>query len=219
MVCEANGTRAYLATSEAHRALAFLAELSQQARVMPAEPPPWYDVPLHFNQQRTAMMIHSTSVLPTVRDGAAFPVGVAFIPHGGRPGAVVAGGELCMLAGPEERRQAAGVLITWLTEPAQQARWCVDSGYLAVRRSAWELEPLRGYAQRFAPAAVARDQLAHGAPELMTYAVEEVRSAMQDAILEAVAGRLSVAAALADAEQRARQAIEGHMRAGECSTS
>jgi len=96
--------------------------------------------------------------------------------------------------------------MTWLTQPTQQARWCVDSGYIAVRRSAWELESLRSYVRRFPQAAVARDQLAYGGPELMTYAVEEVRSAMKDAILEAVAGRRSVEAALAYAQTRADEA-------------
>lgn len=207
LVYEATGARIYLTTPEARRALTFLAELSQRDQVMPAEPPPWYDVPLHFNEQRTAMMIHSTSVLPTVRDGAPFPFGVAFIPHGGRPGAVLAGGELCLLPVPDERQGAAWTLMTWLTEPSQQARWCVDSGYLAVRRSAWDLEPLVSYARRFSQVAVARDQLAHGAPELMTPAVEEVRAAMHNAILDAIAGRRPVDTALGQAQTAVDEAI------------
>ena len=206
---DVSGTRVHLAMREGRRALTLLADLSQRDAVMPAQPPPWYDVPVHFNAQRIAMMIHSTSVLPTVRDGAPFPFGAAFVPHGGRYGVCVAGGELCMLQGPPERQQAAWTLMAWLTSPAQQARWFMESGYIAVRSSAWEMEPLAGYVRKFPQVVAAREQLTYGGPELMTEAVEEVRSAMEEAILDAIAGRRSADEALARAQTRAEAAIAG----------
>lgn len=159
------------------------------------------------------MMIHSTSVLPTVRDGATFPFDVAVLPTGGRPGAVVAGGELCTLPAPSERRQAAEALMAWLTEPAQQSRWGVESGYIAVRRSAWDLEPLRSDIRRFPQAAVPRSQLDFGYPEVMTYAVQEVRNAMHAALLDAIGGRSSVEGALERAQLHAGESIATELRA------
>ncbi len=211
----ARGTAVFLDTVEACRALQALADLSQRWEVTPAQPVEWYAVPRHFAAGRTAMMIHSTSTLAAAGAGAAFPLGAAFLPRlGQRPSSTVGGGDLYLFPGPAERQEAAWTLLAWLVAPEQQARFSVRSGYMAVRRSAWATEPLATHTRTFPPAAVARDQLAHGAPELMTYAVEEVRGVLKEAILAAMAGRRSAADALGIAQARAEKLLAPYRRGG-----
>lgn len=199
-----DGTQVYLAIPEARRALGFLADLSQRHHVMPAEPLDWYDVPAHFVAQNTAMIIHSTSSFSFVREQAGFPFGTGFLPRSDRYGVSIGGGELYIFKDiTVEQRDAAWVLLEWLTAPEQQARWCIASGYIAVRRSAWMMPALRHYLRTFPQAAVALDQLSYGGPELMTHAVEEVRRVMREAIETAIAGRQSAEAAVAEAQAKA----------------
>ena len=66
----------------------------------------------------------------------------------------------CSKAHLHEQNKAAVDFVQWITAPAQSAKWTIATGYVAPRAETWDSEEMKAYTADFAPALVARDQLA-----------------------------------------------------------
>ena len=92
------------------------------------------------------MLYHSPGVLTFIMDSAQFDFGVGFLPGKVSYGAEVGGGNLFIGKGiPQERKEAAWKFIEFLTTPEMAARWSRDSGYVATRKSAYEVPEMVEY--------------------------------------------------------------------------
>lgn len=102
----------------------------------------WGEARQAFLTQQVPMLWDSTSNIVSMQSGAqenGFELGSAYLPtpDGDNQGVVIGGGSLWVPdALSDEKKQAAGEFVAYLTDTEQQARWHRNSGYFPVRQSA-----------------------------------------------------------------------------------
>jgi sn-glycerol 3-phosphate transport system substrate-binding protein len=123
-----------------------------------------------FAAGNTAMLIHSTGNLRFVRDSAKFEWGTAFLPKNKKQAVAIGGAGLYIFKkAPKEKQDAAWQFAKFATSPEMQARWNIGSGYIATRKSAFDLPVMKEYTAKLPQALVARDQLPYALPEMSTH--------------------------------------------------
>jgi sn-glycerol 3-phosphate transport system substrate-binding protein len=203
-----DGTAVYYDTAANEQALQFWLDLSRKHKAMPGGVIDWETVPSDFLQGKTAMMYHTTGNLANVKMNASFDFGVVAPPQNKRFGTPTGGGNFFLFKGrPRQNEEAAWTFVKWMTEPERIAEWSIDTGYVAVRKSAYETELMQKYTAAFPAALVGRDQLAYAEAELATHNNDKVTKALSDAIQEALAGTATPAAALHKAQEAADRAL------------
>ncbi|TMI84692.1 MAG: ABC transporter substrate-binding protein [Bacillati bacterium ANGP1] len=201
------GTEVYYNTPQTRRALGFWLAL-QDAGVQPPNVTEWGTLPTEFIAGKFAMVYHSTGSLTFVHTNASFPFGTAFMPAEARYGTPTGGGNLYIFKRIHAARQrAAWQFVQWMTAPQQAARWSEASGYVAVRRSAFNIKLYQEYAARFPQAATARDQLAYAQAELSTHNSGQVQKVLSDNLQAALTRTRTPAQALAAAQAQADQIL------------
>lgn len=195
----------YLDTPEAIEALAFLRQLQTEG-IMPDGAVAWGTAPADFIAGASAMIYHSTGSLSTLLANSPFEVGTGFMPGGAAGyGANVGGGNFYIMADiSEERQDAAWEFIRWMVRPEQIGQWGIDSGYVAPRAAAWEVDPLKSYAEEVPQASTAREQLPYAVKEFpATFGGQEIQVITTQAIEAVNTGELTPEEALAIAQERA----------------
>jgi sn-glycerol 3-phosphate transport system substrate-binding protein len=201
------GTEVYYNTPQTRRALGFWFTL-QDAKVEPPNITDWGTLPTEFVAGRFAMIYHSTGSLTFVHKNAQFPFGTAFMPADKQFGTPTGGGNLYIFKNiPPERQKAAWEFVQWMTAPQQAARWSEASGYVAVRKSAFNIKLFQEYAAKFPQALTARDQLPYAQAELSTHNNGEVQKVLSDNLQAALTRSKTPDAALAAAQQQADQIL------------
>jgi sn-glycerol 3-phosphate transport system substrate-binding protein len=161
--------KVYLAEPEAIGAVQFWADMANKHKVMPRHrtfPQGVQD----FAAGNTAMLIHSTGNLRFVRDSAKFEWATAFLPKNKRQAVPIGGaGFYIFKKAPKEKQDAAWEFAKFATSPEMQARWNIGSGYIATRKSAFDLPIMKEYTAKLPQAVVARDQLPYALPEMSTH--------------------------------------------------
>ncbi|MGH6920457.1 MAG: extracellular solute-binding protein [Geminicoccaceae bacterium] len=154
-------------TPEAFQAAEFLRALQVEHGIMPDGVVQWATAPADFIGGAAAMLYHSTGSLSSILSQVPFEVGTAFLPAGPKGfGANVGGGNFYIMKDvSKEHQDAAWTFIRWMVRPEQIGQWGIDSGYVAPRASAWEVDPLKSYAEEVPQARVARDQLQYAVKE------------------------------------------------------
>ncbi len=94
-----------------------------------------------FLAGKVAMIEGSSVTLAFLEGKYSFPLGIAALPAGKIDTQLVAGTDVVIFATTPEREAAAFEFVRWFTDPAQTARWAAETGYLPVRRSAFQ-EPV-----------------------------------------------------------------------------
>lgn len=157
----------------------------------------------------------------TVLGSGQFPdvgVGVAPLPGptGDNPGGVhVAGAALWLVERGHDDVEIAATwdYVRWLNEPEQQAAWHAGTGYLPIRQDAIDLPDVQGLWDEQPEFRVAYDQLVGSGAEVGGPVVGDYE-AMRDAVIEALERMIledaDPATALADAKQRADEAIASY---------
>ena len=202
-----DGTEVYYNTPQTRRALGFWLAL-QDAGVEPPNVTEWGTLPTEFIAGRFAMVYHSTGSLTFVHANASFPFGTAFMPADARYGTPTGGGNLYIFKRiPAERQRAAWQFVQWMTAPQQAARWSEASGYVAVRRSAFNIKLYQEYTARFPQALTARDQLAYAQAELSTHNSGQVQKVLSDNLQAALTRTRTPAQALSAAQAQADQIL------------
>lgn len=120
------------------------------------------------------------------------------------PGASIAGGTSFVIFRNSPNKQAAWKLVSFLSQPAQQARLHALTGNLPSRRSAWRDPALAGDAV----AAVFRDQLERAVPAPMVPEWERIAQEMRIVAEQLANDRLSVDEAAIELDRRADAILE-----------
>ena len=199
----------YLDTPEAIEALAFLRRLQNEG-IMPDGAVAWGTAPADFIAGASAMIYHSTGSLSTLLANSPFEVGTGFMPGGSAGyGANVGGGNFYIMADiSQERQDAAWEFIRWMVRPEQIGQWGIDSGYVAPRAAAWEVDPLKSYAEEVPQASTAREQLPYAVKEFpATFGGQEIQVITTQAIEAVNTGELTPEEALAIAQERANDVL------------
>ena len=103
-----------------------------------------YEYQNDFLAEKVGMMEGSTVSLAFIKGKFDFELGIAPLPAGKMPGVTIAGTNVVMFEKASPREQAAAwTFIKWFTDTEQTARWAAGTGYVPVRRSAFETEVLR----------------------------------------------------------------------------
>ncbi len=196
-------------TPEALAAVYFLTELGSVHNVMPEGGSAWGDTPTAFTAEQAAMIYHTTGSLTSILSNADFEVGVAFTPSGPASddntgyGTPTGGGNLYIFDNPnnpktQEELEAAWAWVEYLSSPEIQADWGVQSGYIAARESAWELDPLLSRVAEFPQYGVARDQLAIADREFSSWRTIDVQGIINSTLSRIISGSVPIEEAEAD---------------------
>jgi sn-glycerol 3-phosphate transport system substrate-binding protein len=193
--------------------------LNQEGLLLNVGPnPTGADHLLALAQDQAAFTIGTSAALGTIYDAIdEFPnvtIGVAPMPSPAEPvgGVTVGGGSLYMMKDSDDEVKAAvWDLMKWLSEPEQQARWAMSTGYIPTRISAIEDPELQALWTERPGFRVAFDQLADsvpppggGGPVIGDYV--SYRNAIEKAI-ERIINGTPVAEAQADAQAEGTEAI------------
>ena len=168
-----------LASKPAETAAQFLRDLGEKEKVSPPGRSTGAPRPNDFVAGNVAMIYHSTGSLGFIRTNAKFEFGTAFLPKDQRFGAPTGGGNFYLFkATPPDRRKAAWEFVKWMTSPEMLARWSIDSGYVAPRKSSWDTPLMKEYTAKYPQAITARDQLQYAHAELPVKNIIEVKRAI-----------------------------------------
>ncbi len=170
----------------------------------------WGTAPADFAKGAAAMIVHSSGSLRGILEQADFKVGVMAVP-GKEPGTyatVTGGGNFYILKGvsPEEQ-EAAWKFIQFITQPEYAADFSIQTGYIAVRQSAYETEAMKAYLQEVPQAAILRDMLQYAGAELSTMNLGQVRNIFHNYLQAAYNGEMTPEEAMKQAQKEADEAL------------
>ncbi|WP_019908444.1 ABC transporter substrate-binding protein [Paenibacillus sp. HW567] len=203
-----DGKKANFNTPENVEALQFWLDLSHKYKAMPEGVIDWAATPTDFIAGKTAMMMHTSGNLTNVKNNAKFDFGVAFSPAKKQYGSPTGGGNLYIFKDTSPEKQAAAwEFVKYMTAPEQAALFSSSSGYVGVRKSAYDTAAMKSYTESFPQALVARDQLQYAFRELSTHNHGKVSSALTNQIQSALAGKVDAAGALKQAQEEADRAL------------
>ncbi|MBX6772453.1 MAG: ABC transporter substrate-binding protein [Chloroflexi bacterium] len=202
------GNKVFFNTEAAVTALQWLLDLAHQYKVMASGVIDWGNLPTDFAGGKTAMMYHSTGSLSFVLKQANFTVGVAFDPKKKQYGSPTGGGNFYLFKGiPAANREAGWKFITAMTSPESLAQWSIDTGYVAPRKSCYDVPVYKEYTTKTPQALVARDQLQYAQRELGTHQMAQIQTLLSNAIQAALTGKQSPRDALSAAQAQADQIL------------
>jgi sn-glycerol 3-phosphate transport system substrate-binding protein len=209
----AAGTETYFDRPAAIEALQYWINLSRVDGVHPPGVVEWGSTPDDFLAQRAAMIWTTSGNLADIAHRAEFEFGVTALPAHRRAGSPTGGGNFYVFKrSTPAQREAALEFIQWMTSPQQTARWSMDTGYIPVRKSAWEVPSFKQYVQRFPEAAVAHTALQHSVPELSTHENQRVTRVLDEALYAALKGNKTSMQALRDAQSKAMRVLRPYQR-------
>jgi sn-glycerol 3-phosphate transport system substrate-binding protein len=201
-----SGTKTYFNDPAVVQALDAWVGLGTKDKVEPASIVIWNTTPDDFIGGKAAMIWHTTGSLTNILKNASgkFQVGVGFLPGLKQNGAPTGGGNLYLFKKtPKERQQAAWKFIQFLSSPEMEARWTIDSGYVAPRKSAWDTPALKDYTAKTPQALVARDQLQYAGKELSTHSGPQIQKVFGDELQAALTSKKPPQQAMDDAQKNA----------------
>ncbi|MEO3945352.1 ABC transporter substrate-binding protein [Gorillibacterium sp. CAU 1737] len=203
-----DGKQVFFDTPENVEALQYWTDLAGKHKATPTGVTDWATVPSDFIQGKTAMMYHTTGNLTNVKKNAKFNFGVSFLPQKKTFGSPTGGGNFYIFKDIDKKKQdAAWKFIKFMTETERAAAWSRDTGYVAVRKSAYETETMKAYIADFPAAQVARDQLEVAAAELSTHNNGKVTKALSDNLQAVLTGSMDAQTALKKAQEEATAAL------------
>lgn len=198
-----------LASPATQAAVQFLRDLGEKDKVSPTGPIDWGTTANDFVAGKAAMMYYTTGGLTFVRNNAKFEFGTAFMPKAQRYGAPTGGGNFYLFrATPPDKRKAAWEFTKWMTSTEMLARWSIDSGYVAPRKSSWETPRMKEYTAKYPQALTAREQLPYALAELPVKNIIEVKRAIVTALQTALTTSGPIAQILADGQKRVDEILK-----------
>ncbi|KWX78260.1 ABC transporter substrate-binding protein [Paenibacillus riograndensis] len=203
-----DGKKVMFNTPENIEGLQYWVDLAAKHKAMPGGVTDWSTVPSDFLEGKTAMMYHTTGNLTNVKKNASFDFGVSFLPAQKQYGSPTGGGNFYIFKDIDKKKQeAAWKFVKFMTETERAAQWSIDTGYVAVKKSAYETERMKAYAAEFPAALIARDQLEYASAELSTHNNGRIVKILSDSVQAALTNELTPAEALQKAQKDADQAL------------
>jgi sn-glycerol 3-phosphate transport system substrate-binding protein len=198
-----------LASPPTQAAVQFLRDLGEKEKVSPPGPVDWGTTANDFVAGKVAMIYYTTGGLGFIRTNAKFEFGTAFMPKAQRFGAPTGGGNFYLFkATPPDRKKAAWEFTKWMTSTDMLARWSIDSGYVAPRKSSWETPRMKEYTAKYPQALTARDQLPYALAELPVKNIIEVKRAIVNAYQTALTTSQPIKDILADGQKRVEEILK-----------
>jgi sn-glycerol 3-phosphate transport system substrate-binding protein len=201
------GTEVYFNSAPVVGALEFWSDLANKHKVMPRKRSAG-EASQDFAAQATAMMYNSTGSLSFVKNSAKFDFGVSMLPKGKVMATQTGGGNIYFLKGtPAKNQEAAWTFVEWLTKPENVARWTIASGYVAYRKSAYDVPALKEYVQGFPYALTARDELQFAQREFVTHDYAKVLELLVNSMAQALDEAMTPKEALEQAQKQATEIL------------
>ena len=107
----------------------------------------------------------------------------------------------------DEKLAATWKFIRWMTEPERAAQWSIDTGYVATRKSCFDLDLLKNYFAAVPQAETAGNQLVYAGSELMLYDNTRCWDILKNAIDAAMTLAKTPEQALADAQEEVDEVL------------
>jgi sn-glycerol 3-phosphate transport system substrate-binding protein len=176
-----------------------------------------------FLAGEVAMLMQSTSQVTTIQKAAKFAVGTGFLPRiEGQPDgkSVIGGASLWILKGqgrsPREL-DAIAKFFKFVAEPAETAKWHMDTGYFPATRPAVERLRAQGWFAKNPNHETAFKQIQIGPDTPATRGVllghfVQIRNITDTAIEKALSGKLPPRGALDEAATEANRLLEEYGR-------
>ena len=188
-----------------------------------------WDPPVeNFMSGRSALLVTSTSDVFVLAQRARFPVVVGPFPvradSSSVVGAVTGGGTVlggnsiwAMKGRPDAEMKQAYQFLKYLASPDVQRRWHVNTGYFPIRRDVIEALEREGFYKENPNARVAVDQLlaapdSAAAKGALAGVFPEIREHVENAMEEALAGKLSSVGALERAQIKSSRALQRYRK-------
>lgn len=203
------GTEVSFNSPEVVEGLEFIQSLSKTHKIMPPGVIKWGDVPNNFAAGKTAMIYHTSGSIGAIK-GKLDPAkwGAAFLPAGKKYGTPTGGGNMyVMKTGNQEKQDAAWKFVRFMTEPERVAKWTVDTGYIAARKSAYETKTLKDAVAALPAYKVAFDHLQHADREIAAHNNQAVLKALGDELQAVVNGTKDAKTAMAAAQSNAEKIL------------
>src|SRR5947209_1585958 len=172
---------------------------------------------------KTAMYLESSAALRGNINTAKFPVGTGiFARPDGRPkdgGNIIGGASLyIMKSRPVEEQQAAWEFVKYAMTPLVQATWQNDTGYYAIRKSAYNEAPAKEWATKYPQFLTAVNQIRESPQNRFTNGavlgvMPQARARTQKMIESVLLGQATTQAALDAAAAEVNDAIDKYNKA------
>ena len=126
-------------------------------------PTSWLPESEDFVQGRLAMMFRSGASLRSIKEqvGDAFEVGVAFLPAVDSRNVPIGGNSLGIFKSDEKTERAAWEFVKFMTSAEKTAQRSIETGYIPIRQSAYELDFFVEHLEKDPDFKVAIDQTAY----------------------------------------------------------
>ncbi|WP_291864473.1 sn-glycerol-3-phosphate ABC transporter substrate-binding protein UgpB [Bradyrhizobium sp.] len=177
-----------------------------------------------FQKGECGIFLGSSATRADIRANSKFEVGYGMLPYWpdveGAPQNTIIGGATLWVLRDRPRAEYKGVakFFAYLSKPEVQAAWHQNTGYLPVTRAAFDLSRAQGFYDRNPGAAISIEQIIRKAPTANSRGVRLgsfvlIRSAIEDELEQAFAGRKSAQAALDSAVERGNRLLRQFERA------
>lgn len=168
----------------------------------------WSQSVTDFASGATAMLYNSTGALTYIRNNTKFDFGTAFLPKKDRQVAIEGGGNFFIFKTTPRRQAAAWEVVKWMTRPENTARWSLGSGYIPVKKAAFDIPEYKSYTAQWPQALTAYRQLTETDIErnMMTHRMNEVYDLL-NATDEAIRSGSDMDAELSKAQAEANRIL------------
>ncbi len=199
------GTETYFDSEACVGAMEWWVALHNEYKCVPDYLLNFSDMPNMFVSGTLAMMQHTSGNLTNIYNNADFEVGVALMPGVVSQTSSTGGQNFYICTGlTEKQRQGVWEFIRYCTTADVQARWSAACGYVAVVKSAFETDTMKGYMAKIDGMQATLDQLETGAvTEINTYAAQTMCTLMNDYIQAAILGEMTPREAMEELQEAA----------------
>jgi sn-glycerol 3-phosphate transport system substrate-binding protein len=177
-----------------------------------------------FQRGDCGIFLGSSAARADIIAKAKFEVGYGMLPYwpdvaGAPQNTIIGGATLWVLMGrPKAEYKGVARFFAFLSQPEVQASWHQKTGYLPITRAAFELSRAQGFYDRNPGTAISIEQITHKPPTenskgLRLGSFVLIRSAIEDEIEAAFAGKVSAKQALDQAVERGNKLLRQFERA------
>lgn len=183
------GTAVAIDTPEIREVLKFLDSMVQDGSSPGVKQ--WAETVSDFSAGAASMIYNSTGALTFIRNSTTFDFGTAFLPAGKRQVAIEGGGNFFIMKSSQAKQDAAWEFIKWMTLPKNTARWSLGSGYIPVKKAAFDLPEYKSYTDEWPQALTAYHQLMDIDIErnMMTHNVNAINKLINSTMESILAGK------------------------------
>ena len=207
-----DGTEVYFNTPAVKRALEFMMEL----KTVGASPEGVIDegiMPSSFIEGAVSIIAVSSGNLTNINNSVDFNYGVCVMPADGTDAgaSIGGGGDMYMIkcdSTTQAQYDATWRFMRFMSDPEQQARWSVGTGYIASRVSAKDTEVMKNYFAEVPQAAVMYDILNNAYRQTSVFASSEIGDLFVNMFTSVALGESTIDDAMAYAQSEADYILE-----------